>query len=629
MKKIELLLPAGNLDNLRAAVNNGADAVYLGMSKFNARMGADNFNENNISSIIKYCHDRNVKVYVTFNTLIKNTEIKDWLKQISIVNSAKADAIIIQDVCMIEILKKNFPKLPIHLSTQSAMMNSQSIPKGVERVILPRELSISQVKNISKNFETEAFVHGALCISYSGICLFSSMVGDRSGNRGRCAQPCRKKYNNKYLLSTKDLCLLEKIPELIEAGISSLKVEGRLKSPLYVGTVARIYRKYIDMYYDKKFKVDSKDIITLKLVFNREFTTGFLYNDSIVDPRQPMNRGLFIGVAKDGVLLLREPLKVGEGVGVWINDKVIGFKIKSIVLIDNKKVTSVKAGDKIKFNYDGPVYKTSSDLTVDLGDDIKIKKEIVQISDVKTPEIKNKENDDSLKLFAKVYNKKSAIATNADVIYYDILKDDCAKVKEMIKQGKFFVYTPRVLSDEEVILIKDKIDEVNPDGVLVSNPGLLKVLDKKYEIHLDYNFNVTNDIDIDSLNGIPIVSPELTLSEIKGLKNKQLICLVHGDSVLMTTKEPIKAPELIDESDRHFKVRKYHSYNEILNCNQIGLFNKIHDLVDLGVKYFFIDTNKEPEKFVRIYKKILSGVKFVDKKIKKGYTTGHYYRSVE
>ena len=143
MKKIELLLPAGNLDNLRAAVNNGADAVYLGMSKFNARMGADNFNENNISSIIKYCHDRNVKVYVTFNTLIKNTEIKDWLKQISIVNSAKADAIIIQDVCMIEILKKNFPKLPIHLSTQSAMMNSQSIPKGVERVILPRELSIS------------------------------------------------------------------------------------------------------------------------------------------------------------------------------------------------------------------------------------------------------------------------------------------------------------------------------------------------------------------------------------------------------------------------------------------------------------------------------------------------------
>jgi len=217
IKKPELLLPAGNETCLRAAVNNGADAVYFGLDNFNARRFAGNFNEKNISSAISYCHERNVKAYIAFNTLIKNSEIKDYFELINIAYSAKADAIIVQDPCFIPLIRKNFPKLRIHLSTQATTANSFSVPEGIDRVILARELTIGEIKSISQKYETEVFVHGALCFSYSGLCLFSSIAGGRSGNRGMCAQPCRKLYNNKYLLSTMDLCLLEKIPELIKA----------------------------------------------------------------------------------------------------------------------------------------------------------------------------------------------------------------------------------------------------------------------------------------------------------------------------------------------------------------------------------------------------------------------------
>ena len=322
MKKIELLLPAGNEECLRAAVHNGADAVYLGLQNFNARRSADNFGTHNIFNAIDFCHKRKVKVYVTFNTLVKPNEIEEVLNQINLAHSAGADAVIIQDPCLIPLIKANFSQLPIHLSTQATTTNSYSVPDGVERVILARELSMEEIKLISDNgkkqgYETEVFVHGALCLSYSGQCLFSSMVGGRSGNRGRCAQPCRKIYNNKYLLSTMDLCLLSKIPDIIATGTASLKIEGRMRTPLYVGTVAKIYRKYIDAYYASEFKVFiedkvsferevEKDIDELMLAFNREFTTGFAFNDSIVDTRKPMNRGLFIGVIKNERIKLKK-----------------------------------------------------------------------------------------------------------------------------------------------------------------------------------------------------------------------------------------------------------------------------------------------------------------------------------
>ena len=616
MRKIELLLPAGNKECLRAAVANGADAVYLGLKRFNARQSAGNFNEENIFSAIEFCHNRNVKVYVAFNTLVKNDEIKEYLRLINVADCAKADAVIIQDACLIPLIKKNFPRLRIHLSTQATITNSYSIPKA-DRVIPARELKLEEIKNISKKVETEIFVHGALCFSYSGQCLFSSIVGGRSGNRGVCAQPCRKMYNKKYLISTMDLCMLEKIPDLIKAGVSSFKIEGRMRSPLYVATVARIYRRAINSYYKEKFNFSPKDMDDLKLAFNREFTTGFTFNETITDSRKPMNRGLFIGTVKYGKLSLKKDLKAGDGIGIWKNDKVIGQKVK----------INAKEGDLIDIDEEDrtPVYKTSSvDAKIRLGDEITKIKWAVKEKDIVLPEIKDKSCKDNFKIFVKVGNEDAAIEADkakADVVYYDINRDDCLQVKKLMKNAKFFVFTPRVLSSKEILEVKDKIDKVKPDGVLVGNKGLL---DLDYELHLDYSFNCFNDVDLNCYNGLPIISPELSLDELKEFKNKNFITLVHGNIILMTIEEKLKAPELIDSEGRHFRVRN----NEILNSRQIGLFNKARDYLDIGIKYFYIDLNKDVGKFVRIYKKILNKEHFDDNKIKKGYTTGHFSRGL-
>ncbi|MBI4454103.1 U32 family peptidase [Candidatus Woesearchaeota archaeon] len=717
MKKIELLLPAGNEECLRAAVHNGADAVYLGLQNFNARRSADNFGAHNIFSAIDFCHKRKVKVYVTFNTLIKNNEIEDALNQINLAHSAGADAVIIQDPCLIPLIKANFSQLPIHLSTQATTSNSYSVPDCVERVILARELLLEEIKTISDNgkkqgYETEVFVHGALCLSYSGQCLFSSMVGGRSGNRGRCAQPCRRIYNNKYLLSTMDLCLLSKIPDLIATGAASLKIEGRMRTPLYVATVARIYRKYIDAYYagtfnaftgykarftedkasfiedktkiieDKKTKVIEnktsfeKDMDELMLAFNREFTTGFAFNDSIVDTRKPMNRGLFIGVIKNGRIKLKKALKIGDGIAIWKDDKVIGFTVSKIKIVAKSKEDNVgeaidiqeaSEGETIQIDTKGagrsaeeeireeaedtaepsyPVYKTSSvDMRLELGDEILLIKPKIIDRKLIIPTIPKRDNEDEVKLFCKVYDKTSAIDADkekADIIYYDILKNDCSDVKKLIKNSKFFVYTPRILSDKQINDIIEKLKHIKPDGVLVGNRGLLKAIKEDMPeygygtLHLDYSFNCFNEIDVNYyVNAqacIPIISSELNFSEISLLKNKNFIVLAHGNIVLMTTKQRLKAPELVDEEGRSFKVRQNHSnpcVYEILNAQQIGLFNKSLDCLKQGIKYFYIDTNKDVDKFIRIYRKILNGEQFDDTKIKKGYTTGHFSRGVE
>lgn len=634
MNKVELLLPAGNIECLRAAVHNGADAVYLGLSRFNARQSADNFNEKNIHSIVEFCHERNVKVYVALNTLVKNNEIKDYLLLAAAAYDAGVDALIIQDSCFIDILKKNFPKVKIHLSTQATVTNSYMIPKRIDRCILARELSLEEIRKISSSYETEVFIHGALCFCYSGQCLFSSFVGGRSGNRGMCAQPCRKMYNNKYPMSTKDLCMIEKIPELINAGVSCFKIEGRMRSPFYVASAAKAYRRAIDSYYEGNFSVDEELLSDLKLAFNREFTTGFAFNKKITDPRKPMNRGLYLGKLSKGKIKLNEPLCIGDGVGIWKKDKVIGQKINSIKK-GKEDIEKAFAGDIVDLGLsrakeNDAVYKTSSiNVSYELGDEVNIN-EVKKKYSIDFPQIKKKENTDDVRIFVKVYNKKSAIEADkakADVIYYDVLKEDFAEVMKQMKNSRFFAYTPSILSDEDVKKISERIKNLNPEGVLVRNKGLLSQL-KGYELHLDSNFNCFNDMDIDCYKGVPVISSELNFDEVMELHNKNFIVKVHGDIILMTTKEPLKYPELVDEEERRFRVIKHYHSNEILNEKQIGLFNFSRKYVEVGVKYFMIDLRKEVGKFVRIYRKILSGEKFDDRKIKKGYTTGHFVRGI-
>jgi len=206
------------------------------------------------------------------------------------------------------------------------------LPAGVDRVILPRELRLEEVAQMARAARCEMFVHGALCPGYSGQCLFSSMAGGRSGNSGMCAQPCRQRHNGSYPLSTRDLCLLERLPEVIRTGAVALKVEGRMRGPLYVGVVARVYRKYVDRHYaDGDFRVDGRDPEELRMASNRDFTTGLAFNDSVVDPRWPHNRGLFLGTLEKGRLRLEADLRVGDGVAAHHEGRKSGNTVRRLV----------------------------------------------------------------------------------------------------------------------------------------------------------------------------------------------------------------------------------------------------------------------------------------------------------
>lgn len=313
--RVELLSPAGDFNCVKAAVQNGADAVYLGFSSFSARSSATNFTFNELKNAIEYAHVHNVKIHLALNILIKNDEFDEAISVAEKAYEYGVDAIIVQDLGLAMTLIKHFPKLPIHASTQMTANNLNSVKilehLGFSRVVLARELSIQEIEYICRNsnVEIETFVHGALCISYSGQCLFSSMIGGRSANRGKCAQACRLPYqllqnNSKidsgYLLSPRDLCALEFIPSLIEAGVSSFKIEGRMKSPEYVAVVTKIYRKYIDLYLSgKKYEVDSRDIQDLRQVFNRgNFSSGHLDvkpNRDLVFKDKQNNMGIYIG----------------------------------------------------------------------------------------------------------------------------------------------------------------------------------------------------------------------------------------------------------------------------------------------------------------------------------------------
>lgn len=293
MKKVELLAPAGNFEAFLGAIHAGADAVYLGGEKYGARAYADNFTEEEIISAIRYAHILGRKVYLTINTLMKEDECDALFAYILPLYENGLDGAIVQDIGAFTLLKEAFPSLELHASTQMTLTSSYGISYlkeiGASRVVPARELSLEEIKEIKENvdIEIECFVHGAMCYCYSGQCLFSSILGGRSGNRGRCAQPCRLPYkfekNGKecYPFSLKDMCTISFLPDLIEAGINSFKIEGRMKKPEYAAGVTAIYRKYIDLYYERgkeAFKVSKDDLENLsKLYIRSEIQDGYYF----------------------------------------------------------------------------------------------------------------------------------------------------------------------------------------------------------------------------------------------------------------------------------------------------------------------------------------------------------------
>lgn len=434
--RVELLSPVGNRETLYQAIHNGADAVYLGGKNFGARKYSTNFTNDELKEAIRYAHLFNVKVYVTVNTIIYENEVKDFLEYIFYLHKINVDALIMQDIGMIKVVKEKFPNLEVHASTQCHNHNDEGLlflkELGVSRVVLDREMTLEEIRSLKTDIEKEVFIHGALCVSYSGCCLFSSLNGGRSGNRGECTQCCRLPYalyeNDKridtignYLLSTKELNTLDNLKEILDTNIVSLKIEGRMKSPEYVGYVTRLYRKLIDNYYNKEdMIVTDVERENLKLLFNREFTSGYLFNNSnIMNIKTPNHLGIEIGkvirVDKDKVhIKLTKTLNQEDGIrfknkdngmmvnmlynelgflvnsisagGVAVVDNKLCIEINDVVLktVDKKLVDSLKTCEEKKIGIDISVLVSDNNLVITISDiDDNIVESITYVEDAK------------------------------------------------------------------------------------------------------------------------------------------------------------------------------------------------------------------------------------------------------
>lgn len=381
MRKPELLAPAGNMDSLKAAIIAGCDAVYLSGKSYGARAFAGNFDNEELKEAIIYAHLYGVKVYITINTLIYDDEVDNFLEYVELIHRLNVDAVIMQDLGMIDLVRKVYPNLEVHASTQAHIHNLEGAKLmqkiGVKRVVLARETPIELINEIKNNtdIDLEIFISGALCISYSGQCLMSSLIGGRSGNRGTCAQCCRQPYDlivdnkkinkDKYLLSTKDLNTLYNIDKLIDIGVDSLKIEGRMKRPEYVYLVVSLYRRAIDSYINTGcIDINENDIKNLKKIFNRQFTKGFIFhedNDKFTNPYRPNHMGIEIGKVigygnKKVKIKLNDELNVQDGIRIIDND--IGFTITTMFK-DNKKVNHAKKGDIVLIPIDSKVNNNS------------------------------------------------------------------------------------------------------------------------------------------------------------------------------------------------------------------------------------------------------------------------------
>ncbi len=560
IQKIELLAPSGSLACLKAAISSGADSVYLGMNKFNARENAVNFNSKYLIDAIHLAKSNDVRVYLTANTLIKNSEIAEFLEQIKYGYEHGIDAVIIQDPSFIEIIKKSFPGLEVHLSTQTGIMNSaQANLFDVDRIILAREIDKKNLELLRKNCKIglEMFVHGALCACVSGSCLFSSLLGGRSGNRGKCAQPCRKVYNSSLLISTKELCLVEKIPEIIKLGINAVKIEGRMRTPYYVATSVSNYRKAIDSYYARKFKVTPEMKKQLESGFTRGFTEGRFSSEDIFNARQSTGTSKIVE-------------KVYEVISRFIKPK--------------KRIAKI------------------------------------QLAEVK------EKNSSGKKLIARVYSEKDALVADnyADIICLDMFNKDFEKIKELVSKPLYAV-TPRIMFDEDIIKIKDKLQDLNSDGLLIGNIGILSFpISSKIPIVFDYNVNCFNDLQLNYYGkfGKAIISPELSSLELEKFKNKDFIAFVHGKIRLMTLAHEIKEGKMRDERGFNFNINKIYNGAEITNEKELGLFNKLRSLLHSGINQFYIDTEENLEEILKVYRAIIDGKSLDVSELQKKYVLG-------
>ena len=649
---LELLAPAGSMEALRAAVQNGANAVYLGVGSFNARQSAKNFTPQTLVEAVKYCHIRGVQVHLTLNTLISDREMKEMAEMIRHAAENNVDAFIVQDLGVVQLCRQIAPNVPIHGSTQMTVHSLSGVQlcaaMGMKRVVLSRELSREEIRYICAKspIEIEVFGHGALCMCYSGQCYMSAVIGGRSGNRGRCAQPCRQSYGyghwqDKYPLSLKDNCLVHYVRELEEMGVASLKLEGRMKKPEYVATVTAVYRKAID-----EGKVTNSMMEALMTAFNRQgFTDG--YYTSRVD------RKMF-GVRQDTrddpkwLQAARQSFEAGE-------TQLVDLKFRAVVSVDGSSLTATDPeGRTCTVNGPRPELAVNVPLTgqalaqrvaktggtpfrctevrthVDPGLTISAAAINGMRRDVlsQLTALRARRDDQPIRKPKAVpmYKGQKGLpgltvqVTNKDQLTPELLNMETAMLYvplhlllededmtlRLVERGRLAAVLPRIVHDGEMPKLQQGLQKLRQLGVadaLVGNLGLLgPVREAGMRIHGDFGLNIFNSGSMNVLRQLELasatVSFEMTMPQIRDLsKAVDAEIIAYGRLPLMVVEHclirnrtgectcHIGSTKLVDKTGAEFPVIKDgdNCRSVLLNGKKLSWLDRQDDLAKLGV----------------------------------------------
>ena len=482
MKKPELLSPAGNFACLKAAIAGGADAVYLGGKNFSARAFANNFDNEELIQAIRYAHLRGVRIFVTLNTLLNEKEFENALKLADFYYRNNVDALLIQDLGLYYVLKERYPDFELHCSTQMHVHNLEGVKNakrlGFKRVVLARESDLELIRACCRQgIEIEVFVHGAICVSYSGQCLMSSYSKSRSANKGMCAQCCRLKYDlyeddhkvktdTKYLLSPRDNCLIDDIPDLIEAGVSSFKIEGRMKSSAYVGYVTSLYRKAIDEYFEgNRYQITDEELDRLKVLFNRNFTDDLLHDrNELFGQKTPNHQGIEIGEVlfnKNDHTYIRLSRDLNQFDGIRINEFgcIVNMLYKDGLLVNHgSKGETVSILSKEKLS--GKVYKTLDHI---LENDINSTPEKKIPLDIELSIYPNKNVDVSLKCLNDKYTISTGIIPQK-ALKAPLNKDTVIRQFGKLNDTEYFLNS-LILNSEDAFLSVSQLNEIRRNAI--------------------------------------------------------------------------------------------------------------------------------------------------------------------
>ena len=651
----ELLAPAGSFEALKAAVSAGADAVYIGGKSYGARAFAKNFDTEEIKKAVELCHAHGAKLYVTVNTLIYDRELSELSDYAAKLYCAGVDAVISADLGAIAEIRRRVPALPIHASTQMCVHNTEgadfAASLGCERVVLARELSkgnISLVTDTCKA-ETEVFLHGALCVCHSGQCLMSSMVGGRSGNRGECAQPCRLPYGKGYPLSLRDLSLANHITELIDSGVASLKIEGRMKSPEYVYTVTKIYRTLLD----ERRGANGKEKEELKKAFSRGgFTDGY-FTGRIERDMLGVRSGEDKEESKALTVEIPEPKKPsvkaecvitedGSSLTLTLGERSVTARGAVPRIAETSPLTNDGVCERLMKMGATPIALDKKDITLTLGDRLNLSPGEINVlrRDAVSLLLSSQKDEPKTEKFSRIRaNKQTKVVKSAYFHSTNILRELREKSPDALKSlDKIFIpiadYTaqdaalgygaalPPVILDSEREFIENRLKEVKKaeaKEILISNLSHVKMCDGMgFALTGDFRLNVTNTLSRAEWEKIGIenliLSPELTLPMARDIGGS---VIVYGRIPLMLTErcfikenfgcEKCGSAAISDRTGAKFPLlREFGHRNLILNSTPTYMGDKQDELFSarLSSHHFIFTTEsvKEIETVLTAYK---------------------------